>query len=1698
MVHTSGVGDTAPMLFDFFSCPNEACARPIVLLITFGKLIEKMIANRIQFDAVKHDIFHPNQLGSIRQRSTEDAGLILKGLQTSALAFDITQFFPSINHEMFMAVLRKQGFSPVLVEFFASYLVGRSTVYCWNTFQSDSRSADVGVGQGSALSPVISGLGATQHDAAVFVDDGTILAQSKQLDDNNVGLRKAYKIIYLLFVAFALVLEHDKTELFHFSRRRDAYNPSLDLGYAPHTGATPLKPKTYWRYLGFYFDRGLTFHEHVRYYATKAFTTVQAMRMLGNSTRGLSPKQRRLLYRSCVVPIATYGYRLWYFDGARNKGAMNQLKRMQRKAALWITGAFRTSPTGGLEALAGLIPVHLMLKKLATRAVYRIATLSDTHPLRSMMGEGLLKRAAPHARSAALMTPAMRGKVKSTVMEVDERVHTLTESFEPFAPEARPGDRLLDHYADRLHFDERDPGQDRRPYLDELIAKARADPLTVLAATDGSVPQSNQYQAASAAIIYKGHPVDNRIMSLAELPPQMRNSMPSPHRAVDPGVHSGQAFSLSVCRALQEWFEADDLRRITFVYVPSAMRWDIHGEAHKYVTELKVRVGCRKTDNSIDALRSQAAHSVLDSWNSTFQDPTYRGSEFLELQQPDRRPLQPSYLNGGPWLSTFGHSITEFARVCRCITGHAPIGAYYRRFKINEPHGCTCGAALQSRQHILFRCCDRYSVHYPRFLGDIASFMKYNPTAFGFNRDPSGSWWTDECLETFGVYQLSRSLADYNKFKKVCKDAKRDFFDERITEIATSHKRPWDLVEWVKQCKLPPCEAIRNGDQSCHDMDDLWDALHSTYNSASGREYDALVLDELPDEPVREWADFSEHELLSALKGCSNSSAPGPDHVTWVHLKELLKDKHVLALFIVLANACLRVGHWPHIFKESLSVIVLKLNKPSYAVLKAFRLIVLLITFGKLIEKMIANRIQFDAVKHDIFHPNQLGGICQRSTEDAGLILTHLVRVGWVKGLQTSTLAFDIAQFFPSINHEMFMAVLRKQGFSPVLVEFFASYLVGRSTVYCWNTFQSDSRSADVGVGQGSALSPVISGLFIAPVMKLFYIKAALLNTTLLSFVDDRTILAQSKQLDDNNVGLHKAYKIIYLLFVAFALVLEHDKTELFHFSRQGDTYNPSLDLGYTPHTGATPLKPKTYWRYLGFYFDRGLTFHEHVCYYATKAFTTVQAMCMLGNSTRGLSPKQRCLLYRSCVVPIATYGYHLWYFDGARNKGAMNQLKRMQRKAALWITGAFRTSPTGGLEALAGLIPVHLMLKKLAMCAVYRVTTLSDTHPLCSMMGEELLKRAAPHARSAALMTPAMRGKVKSTVMEVDERVHTLTESFKPFAPEARPGNRLLDRYADHLHFDECDPAQDRRPYLDELITKARADPSTVLAATDGSVPQSNQYQAASAAIIYKGHHKLERTHYVSGRVTAPDVELNAISSVVRLAVKQANCQHIMVFTDSMGLAHRAVDPSVHSGQAFSLSVCHALQEWFEADDLHRITFIHVPSALRWDIHGEAHKYVTEFKVRVGCRKMDNSIDALRSRAAHSVLDLWSSTFQDPTYRGSEFLELQQPDGRPLQPLYLNGGPWLSTFGHSITEFARVCWCITGHTPIGAYYRRFKINEPHGCTCRAALQSHQHILFCCCDRYSVHCPRFLGDIASFMKYNPTAFGFNQDPLGVG
>ena len=171
----------------------------------------------------------------------------------------------------------------------------------------------------------------------------------------------------------------------------------------------------------------------------------------------------------------------------------------------------------------------------------------------------------------------------------------------------------------------------------------------------------------------------------------------------------------------------------------------------------------------------------------------------------------------------------------------------------------------------------------------------------------------------------------------------------------------------------------------------MWRALHQSYNAAANHSVDLSVLDEVPSQATCSWVPFSLLEIQEALKACSNISAPGPDHITWWYLKHILSNNTCTIGILSLANTYLSLHHWPRHFKESVFVIIPKPGKPAYDTPKAFRPIVLLNTLGKLIEKMIARRLLFDAVKHGILHPNQLGGVAQQSTEDTGVFLTHLV-----------------------------------------------------------------------------------------------------------------------------------------------------------------------------------------------------------------------------------------------------------------------------------------------------------------------------------------------------------------------------------------------------------------------------------------------------------------------------------------------------------------------------------------------------------------------------------------------------------------------------------------------------------------------------------------------------------------------------------
>ena len=578
----------------------------------------------------------------------------------------------------------------------------------------------------------------------------------------------------------------------------------------------------------------------------------------------------------------------------------------------------------------------------------------------------------------------------------------------------------------------------------------------------------------------------------------------------------------------------------------------------------------------------------------------------------------------------------------------------------------------------------------------------------------SKPWWNEECQSALRRLRETNHLDDRWAFYNAVRAAKRKHFDAVIAEMAAI-KRPWDLTAWSKPRPISAISHIqdRNGNV-IHSFDHFVQSCTEQFFSAHDRRVDLSVVECLPRQEERGFPPFSIKEMQDALSGTTSRSAPGPDHLTWPIIKFLCQDSTIASFWPRVFNSCVQHSHWPAQFKSSITVIIPKPKKPDYSVLKAYRPIVLLSCMGKLCEKMIAKRMQYDCVRYRLLHPSQCGGISFHSTDDAGLLLVHHLRAARAAGLHSTCLAMDIAQFFPSVNHQLLVAVLRRLGFNPSLCKLVESYLAGRTTQFRWSDKLSEPVGCAVGVGQGSCLSPLFSALAILPALflisRLLPTPSNILRTSLLFFVDDGILTISTDSLGTNIFLLKTLYPRVVSVFRRIGIILELDKLELCHFP-QARYSGPLPSLSITVEGSTITLRPLQVWRYLGFFLDPSLKFQHHVRYYATKALSTVRGYPLLGNSARGLAPDQKRQLCISCVLPILTYGFRLWYNPRKPQKSLIAMLSRAQAAAARWILGAFRTSPTGGMEILAGLLPIHLHIRRPFERSILRFQRLPNSH---------------------------------------------------------------------------------------------------------------------------------------------------------------------------------------------------------------------------------------------------------------------------------------------------------------------------------------------------------------------------------------------------
>ena len=126
-------------------------------------------------------------------------------------------------------------------------------------------------------------------------------------------------------------------------------------------------------YAAQHINHKLDWSEHVNIMCNQACASLKVLQLLGNSVRGLSAANWRLVYNAVCLPVLMYGCQLW-FTG-KQKTLVKKLQAVQNEGVQIIAGAFCMAPRDMLHEHLRIFPMHIQLTMLTKTSALRLYRL---------------------------------------------------------------------------------------------------------------------------------------------------------------------------------------------------------------------------------------------------------------------------------------------------------------------------------------------------------------------------------------------------------------------------------------------------------------------------------------------------------------------------------------------------------------------------------------------------------------------------------------------------------------------------------------------------------------------------------------------------------------------------------------------------------------------------------------------------------------------------------------------------------------------------------------------------------------------------------------------------------------------------------------------------------------------------------------------------------------------------------------------------------------------------------------------------------------------------------------------------------------------------------------------------------------------------------------------------------------------------
>ena len=297
--------------------------RPITLLCSLSKVLEKVIFEQIVGHLEHFNLFDPRQYGFRKDHSTTLAvldyvNIVLRAKEcaetskVNTILLDLSAAFDIVSHDILLKKMVSLGFGENAINLLRSYLKNRTFSTQVELAVSKSKHVEHGVPQGSVLGPLlylifVSDVGGAVDDTCiVYADDTNCVVAAPTNEELSQKSNATMSNLIKYFAKAGLKLNKSKTEIINHNSR----NVPVQILVDPNNNVTQDSVRDA-RMLGIQVDTDLTFQRHIENLIQDVTSRLKIFKKISST----ADQRARLMFGYGIL-LSKFHYGICAYSGA--------------------------------------------------------------------------------------------------------------------------------------------------------------------------------------------------------------------------------------------------------------------------------------------------------------------------------------------------------------------------------------------------------------------------------------------------------------------------------------------------------------------------------------------------------------------------------------------------------------------------------------------------------------------------------------------------------------------------------------------------------------------------------------------------------------------------------------------------------------------------------------------------------------------------------------------------------------------------------------------------------------------------------------------------------------------------------------------------------------------------------------------------------------------------------------------------------------------------------------------------------------------------------------------------------------------------------------------------------------------------------------------------------------------------------------